>query len=213
MQSEQTEAHKTINNSSAPSVVDRWKARKWAILCPAVHESKRHDAVRRIPGPLHVQHRGPPPAFLLVLFLDFISTSLCPPSYPSFPFCNTLLLPSLVSSIISRRASEKSLDIARPTLLAFGESTTSARPPEPVQASPVFSRPTQTNTTYTPYHHLACGTRPPLEAAHHLASQLFLTILPPTLIEARSYLCRRRRCHSFYASSEVHFTKSSCPAL
>lgn len=77
-----------------------------------------------------------------------------------------------------------------------------ARPLRLVSRSPSrlhrsFRRQTPPTHTYTPYHHLACGTRPPLEAAHHLASQLFLTLLPPTLTETRSYLCRRRRCHSF----------------
>ena len=109
-----------------------------------------------------------------------------PSSPPSFLFCNTLLLPPSVSSIISRRASGKRvlLDPARPTLLAFGESTTSARQPKPSTGftSLFVQHHNQHNLTlYTII--LRVAPRPPLEAGHHLASQLFLILLPPTLTE------------------------------
>lgn len=133
---------------------------RWAGLCPrspAVHESKRHDADNTVAlSTSNTSSRLSPCAF------SGFHIYLLPPFtfHPSFPFRNTRL-PSLVSSIISRLGSGKSLDPARPTLLAFGESTTSqARQPKPVQASSVFS---STDTTNTHLHSIpsSCLWHPP----------------------------------------------------
>ncbi|KAG9954607.1 hypothetical protein KCU85_g68, partial [Aureobasidium melanogenum] len=87
-----------------------------------------------------------PPFSLCFFWTSYLPLSALPPALPSPSVTHCYCLLSSLQSFRDVQV-RKSPDIARPTLLAFGESTTCARPPEPVQASPVFSRPTRTTNT------------------------------------------------------------------